>query len=86
MKTKTFYVINRDDIRQIAKIAEIDLPDLLLQILDDNYWLSENESTDLTFEVLSAPTIKELYWMLDYFRFDMLETKAELLQYIDENR
>jgi hypothetical protein len=83
---KTFYVINRNDMREVAKIAEMDLPDLLLNILDRNCYLSETEFKELTNEVLTAPQPHKLYWLLDYLEFDILDDKKQLIGYIAQNR
>lgn len=82
---KIFYIINRFDMRENAKIEERDLPDLILSLLDRNDWLPGQDVDEMTIRAEKAD-IPELYCMLDELEFDILDNKQQLIDYIAQNR
>jgi hypothetical protein len=83
---KTFYVINRNDIREHAYITETDLPDIILDLLDRCYWLSGDQIDEYYELAETTKNIKDMYMMLDALEFDILDDKKQLIGYIAQHR
>lgn len=82
---KTLYVINRDDIREYGKIAEIELPDLVDTILDRCCWLSSDELDEL-YDIAESANTAEFYTILERLEYAVFNNKMDLLDFIDQNR
>jgi hypothetical protein len=83
---KTFYIINRNDIREVARIAETDLSVIILDLLDRCYWLSGDQIDEYYELAETTKNINDMYMMLDALEFDILDDKKQLIGYIAQHR